>query len=71
MTFCYLHQGTATDWLKQISLAAQPIRSTTQIWVGLGTRHQHRISNKSFLSYFAGKSSGSVAKCMSVVLFFT
>ena len=32
----------ASDWLKQISLSAQPIRSTTQIWVV--TRHQKEIS---------------------------
>ena len=32
----------ASDWLKQISLAARPIRSTTQIWAV--TRHQFEIS---------------------------
>ena len=29
--------GSASDWLKQISQVARPIRSTTQIWVA--TRH--------------------------------
>ena len=33
---------SASDWLKQISQAARPIRSTTQIWVV--TRHQYGIS---------------------------
>ena len=30
----------ASDWLKQISQAAQPIRSTTQMWVA--TRQQQQ-----------------------------
>ena len=34
--------GSASDWLKQISHAARPIRSTTQIWVV--TRRQYGIS---------------------------
>ena len=42
MTCRYVDQGTASDWLKRISLGARPIRSTTQIWVV--TRHRHRIS---------------------------
>ena len=33
--------GSASDWLKQISLTAWPIRSTTQIWVV--RRHQYGI----------------------------
>ena len=37
-------RGTASDWLKQISLAARPIRSTTNIWVVI--RDQHRISRE-------------------------
>ena len=32
MTRHYSDPGSASDWLKQISHAAQPIRSTTQIW---------------------------------------
>ena len=31
MTCHYLDVGRASDWLKQISLAARPIRSTTQV----------------------------------------
>ena len=33
MTRRYLDLGTASDWFNQISYAARPIRSTTQIWV--------------------------------------
>ena len=33
---------STSDWLKQISLVAQPIKSTTQIWVV--THYQHEIS---------------------------
>ena len=33
MTRHYPDLGSAFDWLKQISHAARPIRSTTQIWV--------------------------------------
>ena len=33
--------GSAADWLNQISHVAQPIRSTTQIWVVM--RHQYGI----------------------------
>ena len=59
MTCRYLDQGTASDWLKQISLAARPIRSTTNIWVVI--RDQHRISYVVPPS-FRGKTIGSVAK---------
>ena len=41
MTRHYPDLGSASDWLNQIFQAAQPIRSTTQIWVV--TRHQYRI----------------------------
>lgn len=33
------YMGNASDWLKQISPSAQPIRSITQNWVV--TSHQH------------------------------
>ena len=39
----YPDLGSAPDWLNQISHAAQPIRSMTQIWVV--TRHQYGISH--------------------------
>ena len=32
MTCHYPDMSSASDWLKQISLAVRPIRSTTQIW---------------------------------------
>ena len=53
--------GSASDWLNQISHAAQPIRSTTQIWVV--TRHQYGISALVSQTSFGGETSGSVAKC--------
>ena len=39
MTCYFSGLGCAFDWLKQVSLAARPIRSTTQTWVV--TRHQY------------------------------
>ena len=33
MTCHYTELGTAFDWLKQVSVAARPIRSTNLIWV--------------------------------------
>ena len=39
MTRHYPDLGSASDWLNQISHAARPIKSTTQIWVV--TRHQY------------------------------
>ena len=35
MTRHYPDLGSASDWLKQVSQAAWPIESTTQIWVVL------------------------------------
>ena len=35
MTYHYPDLGSASDWLKQNSLAARPIRSTTMIWYWL------------------------------------
>ena len=44
----YPDQGSASDWLKQISHAARPIRSTTKICMGSNAsllwRHQYGIS---------------------------
>ena len=42
MTYHYRDLGSASDRLKENSLAAQPIRSTNKIWVV--TRHQYGIS---------------------------
>ena len=51
---------TASDWLNQISHAARPIRSKTQIWVM--TRHQCGISALVSQTSFGGETSGSIAK---------
>ena len=61
MTCHYPDRGSASDWLNQISHAARPIRSTTQVWVV--TRHQYGISALVSQPSFGGKTSGSVAKC--------
>ena len=61
MTRHYPGLGSASDWLNQISHAARPIRSTTQIWVV--TRHQYGISALVSQTSFGGETSGSVAKC--------
>ena len=61
MTRHYPDLGSASNWLKQISHAARPIRSTTQIWVV--TRHQYGISALVSQMSFVGETSGSVAKC--------
>ena len=61
MTCHYPDLGSASDWLNQISHAARPIRSTTQIWVV--TRHQYGLSELVSQTLFGGETSGSVAKC--------
>ena len=48
----YQDLGSASDWLKQISHAARPIRSTAQIL--LETRHQHGISSLVSQTSFPG-----------------
>ena len=48
MTCHHSGLGSASDWLKKISFAAQPIRSTTQIWIV--THHQYGISTYSRFS---------------------
>ena len=54
MTYRYPDMGCSSDWLKQISLAARPIGSTTLIL--LVTRYQYGISLQSFIGrHFAGK----------------
>ena len=54
MTRHYPDPGSAYDWLKQIFLSAQPIRSTTQIWVV--TRHQNEISALVSQTSFPGET---------------
>ena len=61
MTRHYPDLDSASDWLNQISHAARPIRSTTQIWVV--TRHQYGISALVSQTSFGGETSDSVAKC--------
>ena len=53
MTRHYRDLGIASDWLNQISHAARPVRSTTQIWVV--TRHQYGISVLVSQTSFGGK----------------
>ena len=48
-----LRSGSDFDWLKHLSLAARPIRSTTQTWVV--TRHQYGISEVVPQTLFRGK----------------
>ena len=59
MTRHYPDLSSASDWLKQISLVAQTIRSTTLIWVV--TRHQYGISALVPPKLFRGESSFGVA----------
>ena len=61
MTRHYPDLGSASDWLNQISLAARPIRSTTEICVV--TRHQYGISALVSQMSFGRETSVSVAKC--------
>ena len=61
MTCHYSDLGSAFDWLKQISLAAQPIRSTFLMCTV--TRHQCGISAIVPQTSFRGKTSEGVGKC--------
>ena len=61
MTCHFPALGSATDWLKQISIAAQPIRSATQLWVV--TRREYGIYALVPQSSFFVQTSGGVAKC--------
>ena len=61
MTRHYQDLGSASNWLNQIFHAAQPIRSTNQIWVV--TRHQYGISALVSQASFRVETSGAVAKC--------
>ena len=53
MTFTIKDLDSVSDWLKQISFATRPIRSTTQIWVV--TRHQYGISSLVSQTPFGGE----------------
>ena len=56
----------SSDWLKQISQAARPIRSTNQIWVV--TSHQYRIFALVSQTFSRGETAGSVATCRLVFM---
>ena len=56
----YPDLSSAADWLNQISHAARPIRSATQILVV--TRHQYGISALVPRTSFGGETSGSATK---------
>ena len=60
MTCHCLGLDSASDWLRQISVMARPIRSPTQIWVV--TRHQYGISALVPQTSFRGESSGGIDK---------
>ena len=64
MTCYYLDLGIASDWLKQTSLAARPIKRTTLIW--LVKRHQYGISALVLQTSLRGEDSGGLANCSSV-----
>ena len=53
----YPDMASASDWLKEISLATRPIRSTTQIWVV--TCHQFGITAVIAQMSFCRESSGA------------
>ena len=60
MTCHFLDLGSDSDWLKEFSHSAWPIRSTAQIWVV--THHQFGTSALVSQRSFRGKTSGSVAE---------
>ena len=55
MTRHFPELGSVSDWLNQISHAARPIRSTTQIWVV--TCYQYGISALVSRTSFGGSPS--------------
>ena len=62
VTTCYCLDRNASDWFKQISLVARPVRSTAAIRVV--TRHQYGICTSLVpQTSFRGENSGGVAKC--------
>ena len=60
MTSHYPDLGSTSDWLKQISRVAEPIRRTTEIWVV--KRHQYGISLLVSQTSFREETSGDSAK---------
>ena len=65
----YPDLDSTSDWLKQISLVAQPIKTTTQIWVV--THYQHVISALILQKSFCEQAIGGIAKyALFIFLFF-
>ena len=65
----YPDLDSTSDWLKQISLVAQPIKSTTQIWVV--THYQHGISAFILQKSFCVQAIDGIVKCaLFIFLFF-
>ena len=62
LTCFYPDLCCAFDWLKQISLAPRPIRSTAQ--VSVVTHYQYGIFALVSQTSFGGKTSGDVTKCL-------
>ena len=58
----YRDLGSASDWLKESSYVARPIKRTTQIWVV--RRHQYGSSAFVSQTSFRGETSGGVAICL-------
>ena len=64
MTRHYPDLSSASDWLRQISPAAQPITSTTQVCEV--SRHQYRTSALVPHRSFRGETSDGVSKLFAV-----
>ena len=62
MTCNFPHLGSASDWLKQSSHAAQPIGCTTQIWVVV--HHQYGIFRLVSQMSFCRETSAGIAKML-------
>ena len=61
MTRHYPDLGNAFVWLKQISLASRPIRTTTEIWIVMC--HQYVISALVSYTSIHGQTGDVVAEC--------
>ena len=64
----YPDLDSTSDWLKQISLVAQPIKRTTQIWAV--THYQHGISALILQKSFCVQAIGGIAKCVLYIFVF-
>ena len=66
MTRRFPDLGSSSDWLKQISHMAQPIRNTSQFWVV--ARLQYGVFALFSQTLGLGETSGGVKKCCFVRL---